>query len=38
MADFKKLRKIRDCHLISTLHAIDLDLNEYVLRANQLRP
>ena len=38
MTDFKKLRKIGDCHLISTLHAIELDLNEYVLNANQLRP
>ena len=26
------LRKIWDCHLISTLHAIELLLNEYVLR------
>ena len=32
MTDFKKkLRKIREFHLISTLHPIELDLNEYVL-------
>ena len=35
MTDFKKLRKIGECHLIFTLHAIELDLNEYVLRGNQ---
>ena len=27
--------KIGECHLISTLHAIELDLNEYVLRGKQ---
>ena len=27
----KNLRKIWECHLISTLHAIELVLNEYVL-------
>ena len=31
MTDFKNLCKIWVCHLISTLHAIKLVLNEYIL-------
>ena len=29
MTDFKNLRKNWDCHLISTLHAIELIFSEY---------
>ena len=33
MTDFTKMRKIWDCHLISAVDAIELVLNEYVLRS-----
>ena len=35
MTDFKNLRKIWDWDLIATLHAIELVLNEYILRIYQ---